>query len=414
MHGPFMNILMLGWEFPPYFAGGVGVVSAALARALVDEGCDVTYLMPFGPNEWVEPGLRLIVTSRHGTELRTGRIPSRLQSYVIQSPVASISATFVSGAGKPGDDALYGSELLWEIERFEDQVVELVAELEIAFDVIHAHDWTTVPAGLALSKVSGKPLVFHVHITEFDKSGEQGADPHIYAIEQRGMLEADRLIAVSRRIRDRCVGTYGAPPQNVRVVHNGVKPLAPPEGPLPRLGGKVILFLGRVTLQKGPDYFLEAAQRVLQVRPNDTFILAGSGDLWTPMIEKAAELGIGQSVLFPGFVDREAVAQLLSIADVFVMPSVSEPFGIVALEAQEAGVPVILSRQSGAGEVMDHALHADFWDVDDFAAKILAVLSHPVLATELKRSGAEEATSRTWSRAAQQVLSVYDDLVNQV
>jgi glycosyltransferase involved in cell wall biosynthesis len=275
--------------------------------------------------------------------------------------------------------------------------------------VIHAHDWTTFRAGLALRRATGLPLVAHVHITEFDKSGGSHADAGVYALEREGLCGADRVIAVSRRIADTCVARYGADPARIRVVYNG----APARGavsdtpPLPR---PLVLFLGRVTLQKGPEYFLEAARRVLEVVPGAHFVMAGTGDLLPRMIERAAELGIARHVSFAGFVDRERAARLYAAADVFVMPSVSEPFGIVPLEAMTHGVPVIVSRQSGVSEVLANALKCDPWEVERMASLIASALRYPALAQVLEERGREEAAGRSWAAATDQVESVYREV----
>jgi glycosyltransferase involved in cell wall biosynthesis len=305
---------------------------------------------------------------------------------------------------------LYGPDLLEQVERFAERSVELVAREGLELDVIHAHDWTTFRAGLALRRATGRPLVVHVHITEFDKSGGSYADPAVFALEQEGLRGADRVVAVSRRVRDRCVETYGADPARVEVVYNAVERDASRPSPL-GLADRVVLFLGRVTLQKGPEYFVEAARRVLDVEPGVAFVLAGNGDLLPRMVERAAELGLGSRMLFPGFVDRERAAALYASADVFVMPSVSEPFGIVPLEAMDRGVPVIVSRQSGVGELLRNALKVDFWDVEDLAGKILAALRYPPLAGELRRRGRAEVARLTWDGVAERFEDLYREVI---
>jgi glycosyltransferase involved in cell wall biosynthesis len=304
---------------------------------------------------------------------------------------------------------LYGPDLLGEVERFAVDVSGRVRDAGFAFDVIHAHDWTTFRAGLALRAATGKPLVAHVHITEFDKSGGEHADPAVYALEREGIAGADRVIAVSRRIAATCRERYGADPARVRVVYNAVDAAsdAPPTPPLPR---PLVLFLGRITLQKGPEYFLEAARRVLDVQPDAHFVMAGTGDLLPRMIERAAELGISSRVSFPGFVDRERAAALYAAADVFVMPSVSEPFGIVPLEAMDRGVPVIVSRQSGVSELIANALKCDPWEVERMAEGIASALRYPSLARALSENGRAEVAELRWSGAARRVEAVYAEV----
>jgi glycosyltransferase involved in cell wall biosynthesis len=253
--------------------------------------------------------------------------------------------------------------------------------------------------------------VAHVHITEFDKSGGRHADPRIYEIERAGMQAADRVVAVSRRVAAMCVERYGVDPARIRVVYNGVEADTRPAEP-ERIRGPVVLFLGRVTLQKGPDWFVEAARRVLDVEPEASFVLAGTGDMLPRVIERAAELGIAHRFFFPGFVDRERASQLFALADVFVMPSVSEPFGIVPLEAMDRGVPVIVSRQSGSSELLRNALKVDFWDVDDLASKIVSVLRYRALSVELEEAGREEAGALSWDWVAEHTETVYREVAH--
>lgn len=406
---PLMKILMLGWEFPPYFAGGVGVVCEALSRALAARGEEITFIMPSGPATASAEHLRLLVVSQHGPRARLVRVPALLEAYQTRGEYARSYGSKGSLIGAHG--GLYGPDLIAEVRRFGSEVAQVVEDLDLEFDVIHAHDWTTFPAGLELKSRTGKPLVVHVHITEFDKTGGQHADPEIYAIEQQGMLGADTVITVSHLLKERCIWQYHADAERVRVVHNGVERTRAGLRPRPLIkSGKVVLFLGRVTLQKGPDYFVEAARRVLDVDPNVTFVLAGAGDMTLRLVERSAELGIGSRMLFTGFVDREEAARLFATADVFVMPSVSEPFGLVALEAMDRGVPVILSRQSGANEVIRHALKVDFWDVNDMADKILAALAYPTLHGEISKHADRELAGLSWASAAEQVQQVYREV----
>ena len=402
-----MNILMLGWEFPPYFSGGVGVVCEALSRALVARGDQITFVMPAGPDAARAPHLRLLVADRHVPVPRLVHVPSLLQPYQGSVEYERLHGTLMSSTA--ASEGLYGSDLLSEVDRFGARVVQLVEDLNLDFDVIHAHDWTTFAAGIELKSRTGKPLVVHVHITEFDKSGGSHADPRIYRIEQAGMQRSDAIIAVSHLVKQRCVQRYHADSDKIHVVHNGVERSGDRKtSPLSPEHGKVVLFLGRVTLQKGPDYFMEAAQRVLQIEPEVTFVLSGTGDMLSRLVERSAELGIGSRMLFTGFVDRDEAAKLYALADVFVMPSVSEPFGLVALEAMDRGVPLILSRQSGAAEVIRHALKINFWDVDDFADKILAALSYSSLKQEMTSGADRELDQLSWSRVAARVGEIHE------
>ena len=300
----------------------------------------------------------------------------------------------------------YGGDLIAESERYARFCVAAARELQ--FDVIHAHDWLTYPAGLAVARMSGKPLVVHVHSTEFDRSGEHVNQP-IYNIERRGMHGAVRVITVSMLTRNLCVNRYGVNPDKIDVVYNGVDldPKAAGIEPIKQTE-KVVLYFGRITMQKGPEYFIAAARRVLEVMDGVKFVVAGNGDQAQRMIEMAAAMGIGNKVLFTGFLRGKDIQKVFSIADLYVMPSVSEPFGIAPLEAMGHRVPVIISRQSGVGEILTNVLKCDFWDTDDMANKIVAVLRHPPLQGTLRERGYFEVRGITWDGAAAKVEAVYD------
>lgn len=410
-----MRVLMLGWEFPPFFAGGVGTVCHALTKALVRRGDHVTYLMPKGPEELKQqnPFLNLrIANNEKPIAIRLRHIDSLLgmpydsaEDYATRYQQYS---NILSQQGATG--TLYGEHLLLEVQRFAQQAVAIA--LTEDFDIIHAHDWVTFQAGIAIKEATGKPLVVHVHITEFDKSGSIHANPQIYALERHGMMEADLVIAVSNFIKRRCINKYYVPEDKIRVVHNSMdfdeenlqrrkQTIKPHE--------KIVLFLGRITLQKGPEYFLEAARKVADIDPDVKFVMAGSGDMLPRMIEQAAEMGLGTRVLFPGFTSREQSDELFRTADLFVMPSVSEPFGLVPLEAMSQGTPTIISRQSGVAEVLTNTLKTDFWDVDDLANKMLAALHYSTLHETLRHHGTIEIRGFTWDTPAAECDRVYEE-----
>ena len=411
-----MRILMLGWEFPPYFTGGVGIVCHSLIKALVDKGHDVTFLMPRGPEA--------LKASNPFTKIRIAdnekQLPIRVREVdsLLRAPYDGHEnyeeryneyMNILNTQGATG--TMYGQNLLQEVARFAAQAA-IIAKTE-DFDVIHAHDWVTFQAGLAIKKATGKPLVVHVHITEFDKSGGEHADSRIYALERQGMMGADRVIAVSEFVKRRCVENYYIPSEKIRVVYNSVdfeeetlrvkKEIIKPHD-------KIILFLGRVTLQKGPEYFLEAAKKVSEFDDNIKFILAGSGDMLPRMIEKAADLGIGNKVLFPGFTSQQQTSELMKAADVFVMPSVSEPYGIVPLEAMSQGTPTIISRQSGVSEVLANTLKSDFWDINDLASKMLAAIHYKVMHETLSEHGLIELKGFSWETPAIDCERIYKEL----
>ncbi len=311
------------------------------------------------------------------------------------------------GSSPAGD---YSGDLFAEAHRYARLVVRLARHER--FDVIHAHDWLTFPAGLAAARASGRPLVVHIHATEFDRSGEH-VNQRVYDIERRGMHAAIRVVCVSEYTRRICEHRYGLARAKSRVVYNGVEleSAQPEAGVGIEAKDKIVLFLGRITMQKGPEYFIQAAKRVLEKMSNVKFVVAGSGDMATRMIEYAASLGIGHKVLFTGFLRGRDVQRIFELADLYVMPSVSEPFGIAPLEAMSHGTPAIISKQSGVSEVLTHALKVDFWDIDDMANKIIAVLRHPPLGATLREHGALEVRRLTWDGAAAKVTQVYEDAV---
>ncbi len=300
----------------------------------------------------------------------------------------------------------YDGDLILAAERYAHFCVR--AAQHLPFDIIHAHDWLTYPAGIALARLTGRPLVVHVHATEFDRSGEH-VNQAVYNIERRGMHAAVRVLAVSMLTRNLLVNRYGISPDKIDVVYNGVD-IEPSTYGIKRIerSERIVLYFGRITMQKGPEYFVRAAKRVLEVEQNVRFVVAGSGDQATAMIEMAAELGIGSRMTFTGFLRGKDIQRVFSLADLYVMPSVSEPFGIAPLEAMGHRVPVIISKNSGVSEVLTHALKVNFWDVDDMANKIVAVLRHPPLRAELRDRGLFEVRGITWDGAAKRCIDSYE------
>jgi glycosyltransferase involved in cell wall biosynthesis len=300
-----------------------------------------------------------------------------------------------------------------EVHRYAAVAAELSREEQ--FDVVHAHDWMTFPAAIAVAAISGKPLIVHVHSTEFDRSGEH-VNQMIYDIERKGMERADKVIAVSQYTRNIIITRYGISSENVEVVYNAVEPNNNWGSTDTVIGKdeKIVLFLGRITMQKGPEYFLAAAKKVLDVMDNVKFVMAGSGDMLHRAVQMAAELGIGHKVLFTGFLHGEDVQKIYRLADLYVMPSVSEPFGIAPLEALNNDVPVIISKQSGVSEVLTHALKVDFWDIDEMANKIIAVLKYPPLGITLRNHGNFEVRKLKWKDSATKCARIYEEMLMPV
>ncbi len=441
-----MRIFMLGWEFPPFISGGLGTACFGLTRGLDRLGAQVLFVLPrpvadaashvriLSPASPTAAGPAEHPFGRPADEFRQARfvaLAATLQPYLRPVPQGGEAAAGggrtrtggVRGVGQAapatgarsavpgptlGGGDHYSGDLFAEIERYANLACVLATHEE--FDVVHAHDWMTYLAGMAVAAESGRPLVVHVHSTEFDRSGLH-VNQRIYDIERAGMHAATRVICVSHLTRNIVLRHYGVAPEKVDVVYNAIDDDGPPEGsalpPITR-DEKIVLFLGRITMQKGPEYFLAAAKRVLEVMDNVRFVMAGSGDMTRRMIELAAELGIGHKVLFTGFLRGNDVRRVFQMADLYVMPSVSEPFGIAPLEALSNDVPVLISKQSGVAEVLRHALKVDFWDIDEMANKIVAVLRHPPLQATLRDHGGFEVRRFSWVDAAANCLKVYE------
>jgi len=429
--GSRIRVFMLGWEFPPFISGGLGTACYGLTRAMDQLGVKVTFVLPKMVESSYVTHVKLLTPATH-LEGRTRTISEyelkNVSFKTIASPLQAYATpeTYderieesrrlkreMAGLGQAGEDldsaADYGGDMYREIRRYATMAMELARSEE--FDVVHAHDWMTYPAGVAVAAMSGKPLVVHVHSTEFDRSGEH-VNQVVYDIEREGMERADKVITVSHFTRGIVASRYGISPEKVEVVYNGVERNGHWSVGSTSIRGdeKLVLFLGRITMQKGPEYFLYAAKKVLEVVDNVKFVMAGSGDLMYRSIELAAQLGIGQKVLFTGFLRGDDVRRIYQMADLYVMPSVSEPFGIAPLEALDNDVPVIISKQSGVSEVLNHALKVDFWDVNEMANKIVAVLRYPPLQMTLRNHGNFEVRKLRWKDAARRCVDVYEQL----
>jgi len=427
-----MKVLMFGWEFPPYVSGGLGTACFGMTRALADERIGILFVMPGLEAPREERFLRVISAGSFAVEKISAtqeEIPDvEVMHFIVDSPLhpylneatygnryGSVKTGILSGWG--GQEATsfvpYGADLFSEVRRYA-QAAERIARSEV-FDVIHSHDWMTVPAALKAREISGKPWILHIHSLEYDRSGD-AVNQGIVEMERHGLMAADHVIAVSDYTKKRIVAYYGVSPERISVVHNGVSQNDVMEDPAAFQAGRKgrnVLFLGRITFQKGPDYFIEAAAEVLKRLPDVTFLMAGSGDMMPGMIEKVAELGIGKQFHFTGFLRGEDVDRMFRMSDLYVMPSVSEPFGISPLEASRYGVPVILSRSSGVAEVLHHCLLVDFWDVRDMADKMIALLCREPLVKEIRAHAREELTRAGWKEAAGRIRDVYTQVAHQ-
>ena len=470
-----MKVLMFGWEFPPHISGGLGTACYGLTQSMLKGKVDLLFVVPrlFGDEtekdsilldasaiarRWKRPKsyqpnsstvrrpvkssgrLSSLIPNGDMTriEVQSALIPYthpsamqggnrmmglRAWNYSIASQGSVQDRTteelFQLETTPPADNGderyqfsgTYGPNLINEVHQFAE-VAGIVAKKH-RFDVIHVHDWMTFPAGIAAKAASEKPLVVHVHSTEFDRSGEH-INETVFSLEKLGFAEADKIIAVSNWTKDIIVTRYDVPPEKVIVVHNGVMPREQvSDFSFPDIGSHFVTFLGRVTHQKGPWFFVEAAQKVLREFPEAHFIVAGAGDLLPQTIERVAQLNMSANFHFTGFLTGNQVDQIWSLTDVYVMPSVSEPFGIAPLEAIQGDVPVILSRQSGVSEVMPHAIKVDFWDVNAMAAAICSVLRYESLSHVLRQNSKKHIKHLTWDKAAADVKAVYHELTGK-
>lgn len=389
---------MFGWEFPPYSSGGLGTACYGLTKSLSKLNIGITLVLPYTTD-----GMEYDFVNIVPIHIKIRKINSILSPYLN-------SQTYQKVKDNKHQPKIYGESLFDEVYRYSEEAKRIA--LEEDFDIIHCHDWMTFKAGINAKIVKNRPLVVHVHSTEFDRSGGNYINQYVYEIEKEGMQFADAVIAVSNFTKNKIIKHYGINPDKIYVVHNAVDFKGHDENEKFEINknNKVVLFLGRITLQKGPDYFLYAAKKVLDYDPNVKFIIAGSGDMEAFIIEKSAELGISKNVLFAGFLQGNDVKRMYKMADLYVMPSVSEPFGITALEAMKNGTPVLISKQSGVSEVVQHCLTADFWNIDDISNNILAALRYKTLHQSLRENSTLEVKKFNWSVPAKKCIDIYNKL----
>jgi glycogen(starch) synthase len=419
-----MKVLMFGWEFPPLITGGLGTACHGLSTSLARLVEKITFVLPKVNAPYDAQGVHIVGASEFkyetvaqvgGMNLEIFNIQSSLRPYLTEDDyVRSLETiagqrTQVSGGGVFKLSGDYGNNLLSEVFRYA-AIASIIAAND-AYDVIHAHDWMTFPAGIEAKRRLGVPLIAHVHALEFDRSGDR-MNQSIFEIERQGMEAADRIIAVSHRTADLIVDKYGITAEKITVVHNGIAPLAADEK-LRRqnhVKGKLVVFLGRITMQKGPEYFLEAAYLAAREIPEVRFVMAGCGDMMPRMIDRMAELNLIDRFFFTGFLDEKKRDHLFSIADLFVMTSVSEPFGLTPVEAIQHDVPVIVTKQAGVAEVLFHTIKVDFWDTRRIADAIIKILSEPSLSRQMIEGSRKDLDGITWELAANKVFQIYKEL----
>ena len=413
-----MKVLMFGWEFPPHISGGLGTACYGLTKALYNKDVEIIFVVPkaFGDEDTSQ--IRILSANQVVNTL------SKQESENIDQKVSfvQINSTIIPYIGQQDYYNIihstnnqkeiindlkfdfkggYGENLLEEVERYAFIAASIAKQN--SFDVIHAHDWLCYKAGVIAKQISNKPLIVHVHATEYDRSGEN-INQEVYQVEKYGMDNADKIVAVSDFTRNIIITKYHQSPDKVITIHNGVEQNNSKKYFVKAKNKKIVSFIGRITFQKGPDYFIEAAEKVLRKDKNFLFIMAGKGDMLNKMVALVAKKRISKNFLFTGFLKGDEVNQLLSQSDMFIMPSVSEPFGIAPLEAMQNAVPTIISKQSGVSEVLRNTIKVDFWDTDAIANAIYAI------GNKLSKEGKAEAINTTWAKAAEKLVELYNQM----
>lgn len=399
-----MRVLTFGWDFPPQTTGGLGIACQGLTRELAHKGVEVIFVLP--RSQKVQ-GTGKFIFADIEKMVRTREVTSSLVPYLG-------SQTLIDVYDEYGKRKIYSRTILEEVHAFAHKAAQIAKEEE--FDIIHAHDWTSYLAGVAAKIATGKPLVLHVHATAFDQAASNNIDPEVYKIEKEAFELADCIITVSNFTKNIIVDKHEADPEKIEVVHNGCDSHEPTIHPkalqeLRAQGKKIVLYHGRITIQKGVDYFIDAAQKVIAVDPSVVFVISGRGDMMGQIMQKVGILGLSEHIIFAGALWYEERDQMYQSVDLVVMPSVSEPFGLVPLEAMQHGAPSLISKQSGVAEVLSHVLKVDFWDVDEMANKILSTLRYPVMRNQLVQEGQQEIKKLSWKRAADKVTTLYHRLL---
>ena len=422
-----MKVLMFGWEFPPHIAGGLGTACHGLTKGLAKHDVEILFVMPSASGDEDQSAVKIVNASdvpftQTWSDMQTFlnkvdflKVTSNLVPYIDPQLYSEYGSEIkrseyeqfkVKYGAKYKFSGKYGANLMEEVASY--AMVAATIASENTFDVIHAHDWLTYAAGIAAKRISGKPLVIHVHATSFDRGSADNIDTRVFEIERMGMLEADKVITVSNLTRNIVINKYGIDPSKVITVHNAVDFNEFQQVDVKRgVDDKIVTFLGRITFQKGPEYFIEAAAKVLKRFPKARFVMAGNGDLMNRSIRRVAKLGIADRFHFTGFLRGADVKKMFAYSDVYVMPSVSEPFGISPLEAMKSNVPTIISKQSGVAEVLKYAIKVDFWDIDAMADAMYGLLAYPGLSEMSIRCGLEEVNALKWENAALKIKDVY-------
>lgn len=428
-----MRVLMFGWEFPPHIAGGLGTACYGMTKGLAENGVEVLFVMPSASGDEDQSAVKIINASDVAVDTMTTSIdeflgkvqfvhigtnmvpyvdPEDFTNIVEEERRRQVENFRIQYGQRYKFSGKYGANLMEEVARYAMVGATIAMQHKDEFDVIHAHDWLTYLAGIAAKKLTGKPLVIHVHATSYDRASDDHIDTRVLDLETKGMLAADKVMAVSELTRNIVINKYGINPDKVVAVHNAVDFSGRQKMEVERgVNDKVVTFLGRVTYQKGPEYFIDAAAKVLKRCNNVRFVMAGSGDMLNRCIHHVARLGISDKFHFTGFLRGKEVQKMFELSDVYVMPSISEPFGISPLEAMQTRVPSIISKQSGCAEILKYAMKTDFWDVDAMADAIYGIISYPALADFASKKGYDEVNAIQWRDAAAKVKKVYESVL---
>ena len=428
-----MRVLMFGWEFPPHIAGGLGTACEGIVKGLAYNGVETLFVMPNASGDEDQSATTIL----NASDVEVRNVSSTVEEFInkvkffyVDSNIVpyvdpdeyyeaiekmkaqGLTETSVGFGQKFKFSGKYGANLMEEVSRYAQVGGTIAMQHVDEFDLIHAHDWLTYLAGIAAKELTGKPLVVHVHATSYDRGDEKHIDTRVLDIETRGMQAADRVVTVSDLTRNIVINKYHIDPAKVVTVHNAVDFSGRENITVERgVKDKVVTFLGRITFQKGPEYFIDAAAKVLKRTKNVRFVMAGSGDMMNRAIKQVARLGISDRFHFTGFLRGADVQKMFALSDVYIMPSVSEPFGISPLEAMRTGVPSIISYQSGAAEILKYALKVDFWDVDALADDIYALVTYPALTEFASKQGFDEVNELKWNGATAKLKKVYESLI---
>lgn len=408
-----MRVLTFGWEFPPSKNGGLGVACYGLTRELLQAGVEVIFVLPRTQETRGEAKFLFADQDRYEKMIKVMQTDACLLPYLQTDSTIDV----IVGYDKKGHPIIETRTIIDEVHRFAHQA-SIIAKTE-EFDVIHAHDWTSYLAGVAAKIASGKKLILHVHATSFDQAASENVDPQIFKIEKECFALADKVVTVSEYTKSIVVNRHQVPADKVEVVHNGCDTYEPSKLPqtmveMKKQGKKIVLYHGRISIQKGVDYFIRAARLVVDVDPDVVFVISGWGDMKTQIIELVGTLGLSKNVLFAGALWDEDRDRMYQSADLVVMPSVSEPFGLVPLEALQHGTPSIISKQSGVAEVLSHALKVDFWDTEEMANQILSSLRYPVIRYQMVKEGKCQMKSMSWREAAHKCKKIYQSLIQYI